>query len=95
MKKFKLRISSRLLKKKFRKKTSSSKKRCRFDKGTEVENAIDYKNVEFMKSFLTERGKILQSRVSGNCAKHQREVTRNIKLARFMGLIPFCSIQNA
>jgi small subunit ribosomal protein S18 len=48
---------------------------------------IDYKQPDLLKRFLTERGKILPRRMSGNCAKHQREVTRAIKLARVMLLI--------
>ena len=48
---------------------------------------IDYKQSEMLKRFLTERGKILVRRMSGNCAKHQREVTLAIKLARIMLLL--------
>jgi small subunit ribosomal protein S18 len=50
---------------------------------------VDYKNVEQLKKFLTERGKILPHRVTGNCAKHQRQLARAIKRARFMALLPF------
>jgi len=50
---------------------------------------VDYKNVEQLKRFLTERGKILPHRVTGNCAKHQRQLARAIKRARFMALLPF------
>ncbi|WP_303883158.1 30S ribosomal protein S18 [Acetomicrobium mobile] len=50
---------------------------------------VDYKDVEQLKKFLTERGKILPHRVTGNCAKHQRQLARAIKRARFMALLPF------
>jgi small subunit ribosomal protein S18 len=49
--------------------------------------AVDYKAVELLKKFMTERGKILARRVSGNCAFHQRELTRAIKRARTMLLV--------
>ena len=48
---------------------------------------IDYKQPELLKRFITERGKILARRNTGNCAKHQREVTLAIKLARTMLLV--------
>ena len=51
--------------------------------------AIDYKNAEKLKKFITERGKILPKRVTGTCAKHQREVTTAIKRARVMALLPY------
>lgn len=51
--------------------------------------AIDYKNAEKLKKFVTERGKILPKRVTGTCAKHQREVTTAIKRARVMALLPY------
>lgn len=50
---------------------------------------IDYKDVGRLKRFTTERGKILPRRVSGNCAKHQRQVTIAIKRARNIALLPF------
>ena len=50
---------------------------------------IDYKDVKSMRSFVTDRGKILAGRMTGNCAKHQRELTRAIKRARNIGLLPF------
>ena len=52
---------------------------------------VDYKQYEKLKRFLTERGKILPRRISGNCAKHQRQLTRAIKRARIMALLPFTS----
>ena len=51
--------------------------------------AIDYKDVAKLRRFITERGKILPRRISGNCAKHQRQVTVAIKRARNIALLPF------
>ena len=53
-----------------------------------VEN-IDYKDVAKLRRFVTERGKILPRRISGNCANHQRQVTAAIKRARNIALLPF------
>ncbi|PKL76248.1 MAG: 30S ribosomal protein S18 [Candidatus Melainabacteria bacterium HGW-Melainabacteria-1] len=50
---------------------------------------IDYKDVERLKEFLSEHGKILSRRVTGNRAKHQRRLTRSVKRARIMALLPF------
>ncbi len=63
------------------------RKRCRFC--MEKVDFIDYKSIEILRNFMTDRGKILPRRVSGNCAKHQREVTRAIKRARNIALVPF------
>ncbi len=50
---------------------------------------IDYKDVSKLRRYLTERGKILPRRISGNCAKHQRQLTLAIKRARNIALLPF------
>ena len=50
---------------------------------------IDYKDTKTFKYFLSERGKIVAARMTGNCAKHQRELTRAIKRARNIALVPF------
>ncbi|RJQ27379.1 MAG: 30S ribosomal protein S18 [Peptococcaceae bacterium] len=50
---------------------------------------IDYKDVPRLKKYITERGKILPRRISGNCASHQRMLTTAIKRARIIALIPF------
>lgn len=50
---------------------------------------IDYKDVELLKKFISERGKILPRRVTGTSAKYQRKLTTAIKRARVMGLLPF------
>jgi small subunit ribosomal protein S18 len=50
---------------------------------------IEYKNIRVLKRYITERGKILPSRISGNCAKHQRALTMAIKKARNIAMLPF------
>ena len=52
-------------------------------------NEIDYKDVAKLRKYISERSKILPRRVTGTCAKHQRELTIAIKRARHMALIPF------
>lgn len=60
---------------------------CRFC--TDKALTIDYKDPQSLRYFVTERGKIVPQRISGTCAKHQREVTRAIKRARLIALLPF------
>ena len=50
---------------------------------------IDYKDVAKLRRYITERGKILPRRISGNCGKHQRQMTSAIKRARNVALLPF------
>lgn len=50
---------------------------------------IDYKDIKTLRSYLTERGKMLSRKVTGTCASHQRELTVAIKRARTIALIPF------
>jgi small subunit ribosomal protein S18 len=50
---------------------------------------IDYKDERLLSRFLTERGKIIPSRLSGMCARHQRQLSRAIKRARQIALLPF------
>jgi len=63
------------------------KKVCAFcvDKVTE----IDYKDIAKLRKYISERGKILPRRISGNCAKHQRQLTVAIKRARHIALLPY------
>ncbi len=89
----KVRISSRLLKKKIRKQAYLNPKHCRFCSNKELDLALDYKNVGLLRNFMTERSKILPSRVSGNCAFHQRQMSQQIKLSRSMALLPYCAVQ--
>ncbi|MCR5829676.1 MAG: 30S ribosomal protein S18 [Lachnospiraceae bacterium] len=51
--------------------------------------SIDYKDVNKLKKFISERGKILPRRISGTCAKHQRALTVAIKRARHLALLPY------
>ncbi|NLN48061.1 MAG: 30S ribosomal protein S18 [Clostridiales bacterium] len=53
--------------------------------------SIDYKDVNKLRRYLSERGKIIPRRISGNCAKHQRQLTLAIKRARNIALLPFTS----
>lgn len=94
VKKIKLKVSPRLLKKKARRGSFSGKKSCRFTSNPDLVKFIDYKNTDFLRNFLTERGKILPSRISGNHAKYQRMVANEIKKARMMSLLPFTSLDN-
>ena len=53
------------------------------------DNVIDYKDTAKLKRYVSERGKILPRRISGNCAKHQRALTVAVKRARHMSLLPY------
>ncbi len=53
------------------------------------DNVIDYKDVNKLKRYVSERGKILPRRITGNCAKHQRSLTVAIKRARHIALMPY------
>ena len=59
----------------------------RFDRDKEL--TIDYKDPQMLKYFTTERGKIVPRRISGNCAKHQRQISLAIKRSRMIALMPF------
>ena len=63
------------------------KKVCQFR--ADKSETIDYKEVDKLKKYVTERGKILPKRITGTCAMHQREVTRAIKRARIVALLPY------
>lgn len=60
---------------------------CRFC--TEKINSVDYKDVKTLRSMISEKGKITPRRISGNCARHQRQVTTAVNRARNIALIPF------
>ena len=53
------------------------------------ENTIDYKDAAKLRKYISERGKILPRRITGNCAKHQRELTSAIKRARHVAILPY------
>lgn len=88
-KKIKLKISARLVKKRGRRANGNRSKGCRFCSDKEQVYGIDYKNSTFLKGFLTERGKILPSRISGACARHQRVISGEIRKSRVMALLPY------
>ena len=66
------------------------RKVCRFC--ADRDSVIDYKDTRALSSFVTERGKLVPSRITGNCAKHQRELTTAIKRARAVALLPFSTV---
>ncbi len=68
------------------KKLKPAPRNCPFCKG---KASLDYKEAETLKNYLTERGKIIGKDRSGLCSKHQREITTQIKRARFLSLLPF------
>ena len=70
-----------------RKRGFARRKVCRFCADKNV--SIDYKDPQTLKYFITDRGKIIPRRISGNCAKHQRKVGVAIKRARMIALMPF------
>ena len=65
----------------------SRKKVCQFCADKTV--TIDYKDVDTLRKYISERGKILPRRITGTCTMHQREVTKAIKRARIAALMPF------
>lgn len=70
-----------------RRKRFTRKKYCKFCANKEL--VIDYKNVDLMKQYTSDVGKIEPARLTGTCAKHQRKLTAEIKRARQMALIPY------
>ena len=52
-------------------------------------DAVDYKDTKRLRTFITERGKIIPRRISGTCAQHQRQLTTALKRVRTVALIPF------
>lgn len=66
---------------------SRRKKICSFC-ANKITN-VDYKDTKYIQRYLTDRGKILPRRITGNCANHQRQLTRAIKRARIVALLPF------
>jgi len=64
----------------------SRRKVCRFC--SETTTLIDYKNPQLLRSFITDRGKMVPRRISGSCAKHQRRISTAIRRARMLALLP-------
>ncbi|NLI33414.1 MAG: 30S ribosomal protein S18 [Deltaproteobacteria bacterium] len=73
-----------------KRRTFHRRKVCRFCVDGELK--IDYKDSKTLRYFVTERGKIVPRRISGNCAKHQRVLTLAVKRARQIALLPFTTI---
>ena len=67
------------------------KKPCRMCK--DKITAVDFKEVEMLRRYISDRGKIIPPRLTGNCAKHQRMVSNGIKKARLAALLPFVKIK--
>jgi len=63
------------------------KKVCQFC--ADKTETIDFKDVDKLRKYVTDRGKILPKRITGTCAIHQREVTKAIKRARIVALLPY------
>lgn len=63
------------------------KKTCKFTK--EGIQEIDYKDIQILKNYITENGKIVPSRITGTCAKYQRQLSKAIKRARYLSLLPY------
>jgi len=72
-----------------RKRMYFRKKVCRLC--AQKTTSVDYKNVDLLRRYVTDRGKILPRRITGNCAKHQRMLAKAIKRARMAALLPFVS----
>jgi len=73
----------------FRRRGLGRRKVCRFCADKTMQ--IDYKDTRSLGSFLSERGKIMPSRITGNCARHQRSLTVAIKRARTVALLPYAT----
>lgn len=71
-----------------RKRFEARRKVCKFC--AEKVDHIDYKNIQLVKSFTMESGKILSRRITGTCAKHQRQVTEAVKRDRNLAFLPYC-----
>lgn len=73
-----------------RRRPGGRRKVCRFCADKSL--TVDYKDVRTLGNFVTEGGKIVPSRTSGNCAKHQRQLAVAIKRARILALLPFSTL---
>lgn len=79
--------------KKFDKKKlgTGRKKSCRFCQDKELR--VDYKDGRLLQGFITERGRLVPRRITGNCAYHQRQIALSVKRARILAYIPFTATQ--
>ena len=80
-------MSEGFLKKSSKGRRFGRRKVCRFCADSTL--AIDYKDPQLLKYFITERGKIIPRRISGTCAKHQRKLSLAVKRSRMIALMPF------
>lgn len=64
------------------------KKACAFESADDFD--IDYKDLEILKEYVMESGRIVPSRITGTGARYQRQLSRAIKLARYLALLPYC-----
>ena len=87
--KYRLRAKARKKARKQAKKMFNRRKICRFCADTTI--PIEYKDPKALKFFVSETGKLIPRRISGNCARHQRAVTLAVKRSRQLALIPFAS----
>lgn len=71
-----------------KKRFEARRKVCKFC-AEKIDN-IDYKNIQLVKSFTMDSGKILSRRITGTCAKHQRQVTQAVKRDRNLAFLPYC-----
>lgn len=76
----------------FRKKFTPRKKFCRFCADKNL--PLDYKRIDILRDFITDRGKIIPRRITGTCAKHQRSLTTEIKRARQMALLFYTTVHS-
>src|SRR6266581_2731541 len=74
----------------FRRRGPARRKVCRFC--ADKDSHIDFKDTRALSSFVTERGKVVPSRITGNCARYQGQLTTAIKRARAVALLPFSAI---
>lgn len=77
----------------FKKRFAPRRKFCRFCANPDL--PLDYKRPDILKDFTTERGKIIARRITGTCAKHQRQLTTEIKRARQMALLYYTATHSS
>lgn len=82
-------ISTEMEGKPQRKQNKYKKKVCRFTADPELAKQINYKNIELLERFITNRGKIIPRRITGTSARYQRVLAREIRKARSIGLLPY------
>lgn len=70
-----------------KKRSLGRRKMCKFCADENLR--IDYKDAGLLKYFITDRGKLVPRRISGNCAKHQRDIATSVRRARMIALVPF------